>query len=72
MADCNFLQRAIDIVKQATTEDHNKNYEEALRLYQLALDYFMTALKCTPLSPHTSALSLCLPFIASSLARARP
>jgi len=45
MADCNFLQRAIDIVKQATTEDHNKNYEEALRLYQLALDYFMTALK---------------------------
>lgn len=46
MADCNFLQKAIGIVSQATEEDNKKNYEEAFRLYQLSLDYFMTALKC--------------------------
>jgi len=45
MADCNFLQKAISIVSQATEEDNKKNYEEALRLYQLSLDYFMTAIK---------------------------
>eukprot|EP01100_Stratorugosa_tubuloviscum_P003342 TRINITY_DN1807_c0_g1_i1.p1 TRINITY_DN1807_c0_g1~~TRINITY_DN1807_c0_g1_i1.p1 ORF type:complete len:431 (+),score=220.49 TRINITY_DN1807_c0_g1_i1:74-1366(+) len=45
MTDCNFLQKAITIVTQATDEDKKENYEEALRLYQLALDYFFTALK---------------------------
>eukprot|EP01097_Dermamoeba_algensis_P010667 TRINITY_DN795_c0_g1_i4.p1 TRINITY_DN795_c0_g1~~TRINITY_DN795_c0_g1_i4.p1 ORF type:complete len:438 (-),score=66.28 TRINITY_DN795_c0_g1_i4:570-1883(-) len=45
MADCNFLQKAIQIVTQATEEDKNKNYDEAFRLYNLSLDYFMTALK---------------------------
>ncbi len=47
MADCNFLQKAIGLVSQATEEDNKKNYEEALRLYQLGLEYFMTALKCS-------------------------
>jgi vacuolar protein-sorting-associated protein 4 len=47
MGDFNFLQKAISIVTQATEEDSKKNYEEAFRLYQLALDYFMTALKCS-------------------------
>mmetsp|Transcript_3165 Transcript_3165/g.4629 ORF Transcript_3165/g.4629 Transcript_3165/m.4629 type:complete len:443 (-) Transcript_3165:81-1409(-) len=45
MADCNFLQKAIEIVSKATEEDRKKNYEEALRLYQQSLQYFLTALK---------------------------
>jgi len=43
MAD--FLQKAISIVQQATEKDSQKEYAEAFRLYQLALEYFMTALK---------------------------
>lgn len=49
MADCNFLQKAISIVQQATEKDAAKEYAEAFRLYQLSLEYFMTALKCTVL-----------------------
>lgn len=45
MGDCNFLQKAIAIVTKATEEDQKKNYEEAFRLYQLSLEYFMTAIK---------------------------
>eukprot|EP01136_Pigoraptor_vietnamica_P037488 Opistho-1_new@105493 len=45
MSDCNFLQKAIELVTQATQEDQKQNYEEALRLYMHALEYFMTALK---------------------------
>jgi len=45
MADCNFLQKAITIVTQATEADSKKDYSEAFRLYQHALEYFMTALK---------------------------
>lgn len=45
MADCNFLQKAIQIVTQATEEDGKKNFEEAFRLYSLSLEYFMTAVK---------------------------
>jgi len=40
-----FLQKAISIVTKATEADQAQNYEEALRLYQLSLEYFMTALK---------------------------
>merc|ERR1712146_8032 len=43
--DCNFLNKAIAIVTQATQADQRKEYEEAFRLYQLSLEYFMTALK---------------------------
>ncbi len=47
MADYgSFLQKAINIVQQATEKDAAKEYQEALRLYQLSLEYFMTALKC--------------------------
>lgn len=42
-----FLQKAIQIVQQATDKDNAKEYPEAMRLYQLSLDYFMAALKCT-------------------------
>ncbi len=55
MADCNFLQKAIQIVTQATEADSKKEYAEAFRLYQLSLEYFMTALKCKNAVPHTFA-----------------
>lgn len=45
MANCNFLTKAIEHVKKATDEDKAQNYPEALRLYKLSLEYFMTALK---------------------------
>ncbi|PRP78981.1 hypothetical protein PROFUN_11446 [Planoprotostelium fungivorum] len=45
MTDGNFLQRAITLVQQATEKDNAKEYPEALRLYQLSLEYFMTAIK---------------------------
>jgi len=45
MADCNFLQKAIGLVQQATEKDAAKDYAEAFRLYSLSLEYFMTALK---------------------------
>jgi len=39
------LNKAIEIVKQATEKDEAKQYEEAYSLYQKALDYFMLYLK---------------------------
>ncbi|TRM65144.1 AAA-domain-containing protein [Schizophyllum amplum] len=39
------LDRAIDMVKSAIDEDVKQHYEEAYKLYQNALDYFMLALK---------------------------
>jgi vacuolar protein-sorting-associated protein 4 len=47
MADCNFLEKAIQLVKQASEADEKENYKEAFRLYSLSLEYFLTALKCT-------------------------
>ncbi|KAI8358300.1 P-loop containing nucleoside triphosphate hydrolase protein [Mortierella sp. GBAus27b] len=40
-----FLNRAVETVKRATEEDTRGNLEEALPLYQSALEYFLTALK---------------------------
>jgi len=40
------FQKAIDIVTKATEEDSAKNYEEALRLYQHGVEYFLHAIKC--------------------------
>lgn len=45
MANCDFLGKAIEIVKKATDEDAKGNYEDAYKFYQNALDYFMTAMK---------------------------
>jgi len=39
------LNKAIEIVKQATEKDQAKEYEEAYALYHRALDYFMLYLK---------------------------
>ena len=39
-------QKAIDLVKKATDADNEKKYDEALPLYEHAIDYFLHALKC--------------------------
>ncbi|XP_058064089.1 vacuolar protein sorting-associated protein 4-like [Anopheles bellator] len=45
MASGSTLQKAIDIVTKATEEDRNKNYDEALRLYEHGVEYFLHAIK---------------------------
>lgn len=40
------FQKAIDLVTKATEEDRNKNYDEALKLYESGIEYFLHALKC--------------------------
>ncbi|XP_059477621.1 vacuolar protein sorting-associated protein 4 [Neocloeon triangulifer] len=45
MAAGNTLQKAIDLVTQATAEDKKKNYAEALRLYEHGVEYFLHAIK---------------------------
>ncbi|KAF4517771.1 hypothetical protein B566_EDAN002976 [Ephemera danica] len=45
MATGNTLQKAIDLVTQATAEDKKKNYAEALRLYEHGVEYFLHAIK---------------------------
>jgi vacuolar protein-sorting-associated protein 4 len=45
MTDCNFRDKAVEIVREATEADRRKDYPEAFRLYNLALKYFMNALK---------------------------
>ncbi|KAG9288915.1 hypothetical protein G9A89_019537 [Geosiphon pyriformis] len=45
MANCDFLGKAIEIVKKATEEDAKGNYDQAYKYYQNALDYFMMAMK---------------------------
>jgi len=41
----NTLQKGIDLVTKATEEDKNKNYAEALKLYEHAVEYFLHAIK---------------------------
>ncbi|KAK2076201.1 Protein SUPPRESSOR OF K(+) TRANSPORT GROWTH DEFT 1 [Prototheca wickerhamii] len=41
----NFKDKAIELVKQAATEDNAGNYQKAFQLYMAALDYFTTHLK---------------------------
>jgi vacuolar protein-sorting-associated protein 4 len=45
MSQVDFLGKAIEIVKQATEQDSLGNFEEAYKLYQNSLEYFMTAMK---------------------------
>lgn len=52
------LQKAIDLVTKATEEDKAKNYEEALRLYQHAVEYFLHAIKCECSRPTAGPLVL--------------
>lgn len=37
--------KAIELVQQATAADHEQRYQDAFRLYQLSLQYFLTAMK---------------------------
>lgn len=39
------LQKAIELVTKATEEDKNKNYDEAFRLYEHGVEYFLHAIK---------------------------
>ncbi|KAH8394142.1 hypothetical protein KR215_010882 [Drosophila sulfurigaster] len=45
MAAGTTLQKAIDLVTKATEEDRNKNYAEALRLYEHGVEYFLHTIK---------------------------
>ncbi|MEQ2191660.1 hypothetical protein XENOCAPTIV_000756, partial [Xenoophorus captivus] len=38
--------KAIDLAAKAAQEDKAQNYEEALRLYQAAVQYFLHVVKC--------------------------
>lgn len=40
------LQKAIDLASKAAQEDKAGNYEEAFRLYQHAVQYFLHVIKC--------------------------
>lgn len=40
------LQKAIDLASKAAQEDKAQNFEEALRLYQAAVQYFLHVVKC--------------------------
>ncbi|XP_033122815.1 vacuolar protein sorting-associated protein 4A-like isoform X2 [Anneissia japonica] len=39
------MQKAIDLITKATQEDKEKNYEEALRLYEHGVEYFIHCIK---------------------------
>ncbi len=41
-----YVQKAIDLAKQATEADNAEKYEEALQLYTHAIEYFLHAVKC--------------------------
>ncbi|KAH7950942.1 vacuolar protein sorting-associated protein 4 [Rhipicephalus sanguineus] len=45
MSNNTALERATDLVTRATKEDENKNYAEALRLYEHAVEYFLHAIR---------------------------
>lgn len=40
------FQKAIDLASKASQEDKAKNYEEALRCYEQAVQYFLHVVKC--------------------------
>eukprot|EP00743_Colponemidia_sp_Colp-15_P001176 GILK01001291.1.p1 GENE.GILK01001291.1~~GILK01001291.1.p1 ORF type:complete len:463 (-),score=74.89 GILK01001291.1:211-1527(-) len=46
--DNSIRDKAIQLAQQACTEDNNKNYEEAFKLYRAALDHFRHAIKYEP------------------------
>jgi len=46
MADCSrLLQQGLGLVQTAAQQDAAGNYQEAVRLYSLALDAFLSVLK---------------------------
>jgi len=41
----NFIPQAVKIVQEAIEADNKQEYENALRLYKRALDFFITGLR---------------------------
>ena len=46
MATVDFLQKALDLTREAIENDTNGKYKEAYDLYTKGLDYYMLAIKC--------------------------
>lgn len=67
MANTNTLNKAIELVTKATEEDRNKNYEEALRLYEHGVEYFLHAIKCTLIFQYISPKNLLHIILVKSL-----
>lgn len=44
-----FRDKAIELLKRATTEDEAKNYSQALELYQNGIQHLVIAIKCISL-----------------------
>ena len=42
----NVLDKAIELVKQATEADNTGDYETALKYYESGVEHFLHALKC--------------------------
>merc|ERR1711953_1099158 len=55
MSNQTTLQKAIEIVTKATEEDKNGNFEEALKLYQHGVEYFLHAIKYEAQSERSKA-----------------
>jgi len=55
------MEKAIDLVKKATEADNDQKYEEALQLYEHAIDYFLHALKCEYMLHTEDVLLYCSP-----------
>lgn len=51
------FQKAIDLASKAALEDKAQNYEEALHLYQSAVQYFIHVVKCKVLKAIWDALN---------------
>jgi len=49
-------QKAIETVTKATEEDKLENFEEAARLYELGVQYFLHYIKCKQLSLNINQL----------------
>lgn len=49
MREVDFLTKAVNLARQATEADSAGHSEEAYRLYDTAIEYFLTAIKCMQL-----------------------
>ena len=50
-------------MNQATEADHKENYEEAFKLYERSLEYFMMAMKCNFRMFYVSLALTLTPFV---------
>jgi hypothetical protein len=47
MSGVDFFPKGIKNLTSAINEDNQKHYDEALRLYLIAVEYFLAGLKCS-------------------------